>query len=424
MKEDFLHYLWKFKKFNTSDLETTNHQNITILHAGHYLQSAGPDFFNSHVIIEDQKWAGNIEIHLKSSDWYLHHHETDASYDNVILHVVWEHNINIFRKDNTEIPTLELKNYVDQETILKYELLVCLKNWIYCENQIQQVPDFIMRNWKERLFFERLERKSDFIDSVLQQTQNDWEATLFRLLAKNFGLNINGPVFFKIASAIPFSIIRKESANIERLDALFFGMSGLLDEEKEDVYFMEIRAKFNYLVSKYHLKIPTIEPVQFFRLRPDNFPTIRLSQLANLYGSRHSLFSKVIEADSVTALYELFQVGASSYWQSHYQFDHASKISRKLLSRSFVDLIIINTIIPVQFAYAKSQGKEKLENLIILLESITAEVNSTIQKFQSISVTAENAFESQSLLQLKHNYCDKSRCLSCEIGVELLKDIQ
>ena len=422
MKEDFLHYLWKFKKFNTSDLETTNHQNITILHAGQYLQSAGPDFFNAQLIIENQKWAGNIEIHLKSSDWYLHHHETDASYDNVILHVVWEHNVNIFRKDNTEIPTLELKNYVDQETILKYELLVSLKTWIYCENQIQHVPDFIMRNWKERLFFERLERKSEFIDSVLQQTQNDWEATLFRLLAKNFGLNINGPVFFKIASAVPFSIIRKECAVAESLEALLFGVAGLLNEEKEDVYFTETRAKFNYLVSKYRIKIPVIEPVQFFRLRPDNFPTIRLSQLANLYGSRHSLFSKIIAAHSVTELYDLFQVAASPYWQSHYQFDHASKTSRKLLSRSFVDLIIINTIIPIQFAYSKSQGKEKLENLISLLESIKPEVNSTIQKFQSISVSTENAFESQSLLQLKHDYCDKSRCLSCEIGIELLKD--
>jgi hypothetical protein len=246
MKEDFLHYLWKFKKFNTSDLETTNHQNITILHAGQYLQSAGPDFFNAQLIIENQKWAGNIEIHLKSSDWYLHHHETDASYDNVILHVVWEHNVNIFRKDNTEIPTLELKNYVDQETIVKYQLLVSLKTWIYCENQIQQVPDFIMRNWKERLFFERLERKSEFIDVVLQQTHNDWEATLFMLLAKNFGLNINGPVFFKIASAIPFSIIRKESAIVESLEALLFGVAGLLDEEKEDVYFTwDNEYKFN-----------------------------------------------------------------------------------------------------------------------------------------------------------------------------------
>jgi hypothetical protein len=354
----------------------------------------------------------------------LHHHETDASYDNVILHVVWEHNTIIFRKDNTEIPTLELKNYVNQETILKYELLVSRKTWIFCEDQIQQVPDFIVRNWKQRLFFERLERKSEFIDSVLQQTQNDWEATLFRLLAKNFGLNINGPVFFKIASAIPFSIIRKESAIVESLEALLFGVAGLLDEDKEDVYYTETRAKFNYLVSKYRIKIPVIEPVQFFRLRPDNFPTIRLSQLANLYRSQHSLFSRVIEADSVTDLYDLFQVAASPYWQSHYQFDHASKTSRKLLSRSFVDLIIINTIVPIQFAYAASQGKERIENLVSLLETIKAEVNGTIQKFQSIKVIAGNAFESQSLLQLKNDYCDRSRCLSCEIGIELLKDIQ
>lgn len=422
MKEDFLHYLWKFKKFNTSILETTNHQSVTILNAGNYLQAAGPDFFNAQLIIENQKWAGNVEIHLQSSDWYAHHHEKDEAYDNVVLHVVWQHNMSVFRKDNTEIPTLELKNFVDQETIARYQSLVLPKTWIYCENQIRLVRSFVIRNWKERLFFERLERKSALIDFVLAHTNNDWEATLFCLLAKNFGLNTNGSVFFKIASSIPFSILRKECDTSESIESLLFGISGLLSDEKEDFYYSTLKSKYSYLVNKYQLVLPKIEPLQFFRLRPDNFPTIRLSQLANLYGTHLNLFSKIMEANSIAQLYKIFQVSASPYWQNHYQFDHASKAKRKSLSKPFIDLVIINTIVPIQFAYAKSQGKESIEAGILLLESIKVEQNSTIHKFQTIGVIAENAFESQSLLQLKNEYCNKSSCLECAIGMELLKD--
>jgi len=422
MKEDFLHYLWKLKKFQISNLHTTNLQPLTIIHSGEYLQLAGPDFFNAQIIIEKQKWAGNVEIHLQSSDWYVHHHEKDEAYDNVILHVVWQHNVRIFRKDNTEIPTLELKNFVDQETLSRYQSLVVPKTWLYCENQLNQVPNFIIRNWKERLFFERLERKSELIDFVLKQTNNDWEATLFCLLAKNFGLNTNGAVFFKVALSIPFSILRKESDTTESIEALLLGISGLLNDEKEDVYYSRLCAKFNYLVQKHQLVLPILEPIQFFRLRPDNFPTIRLSQLANLYGTHLNLFSNILDANSSALLYQIFQVSASPYWQNHYQFDRASQTRKKSLTKSFIDLIIINTIVPIQFAYAKSLGKENIEEGILLLESIKAEQNSTIQKFQTIGMITENAFESQSLLQLKNEYCSKSRCLECDIGIELLKD--
>jgi hypothetical protein len=422
MKEDFLHYLWKFKKFPTSNLQTTNRQSVTIIYAGDYLQLAGPDFFNAQIIIDGQKWAGNVEIHLKSSDWYLHHHEKDDSYDNVILHVVWHHNVDVYRKDNSAIPTLELKNLVDQETISKYQSLVLPKTWIYCENQITQVADFVVRNWKERLFFERLERKSDLVHAVLKETQNDWEATLFCLLAKNFGLNTNGSVFYQIASAIPFSVLRKECNAIESIEALLLGMAGLLRDEKEDVYFNNLKAKFQYLVTKYQLVVPVIAPVQFFRLRPDNFPTIRLSQLANLYGTHLNLFSQIIEANAVTQLYQILQVSASPYWQSHYLFDQTSRTKPKSTTRSFIDLLIINTIIPVQFAYAKNRGKENIDGIITLLENIKAEQNSAIDKFRIIGIDPKNAFESQSLLQLKNEYCNKSRCLECAVGIDLLKE--
>ena len=421
MKEDFLHYVWKFKKFNTSNLYTSNQEPITIIHSGDYLQLAGPDFFNAQLIIEGQKWAGNVEIHIKSSDWYHHHHEKDAAYESVILHVVWEHDAEIFRKNNTEIPVLELRHYIAKETVENYRSLLVPKSWIFCERQLQHVDLFIFEHWLERLFFERLERKSRSIDLMLEQTHSDWEAVLFCLLAKNFGLNTNGEIFQKLATSIPFAFIRKERADAENLEALLFGTAGLLDVEKEDYYFTNLKQKFDYLVYKYQMHKPLIEPVQFFKHRPDNFPTIRLSQLANLYFNSEQLFSKIIAATCLQELYDIFKVSVSEYWKTHYQFDRESPKKNKSLSRSFIDLIIINTIVPVKFAYAKSQGKDISEILIALMRQIPAEQNAVIQKFSTFGVVAANGFDSQCLLQLKKEYCEQSRCMECAVGIELLK---
>lgn len=421
MKEDFLHYVWKFKKFDASNLLTSNDEPVTILYSGNYLQLAGPDFFNAQLIIGGQKWAGNVEIHLKSSDWYIHHHETDEAYENVILHVVWEHDTEIFRKNNTEIPVLELKRYIASATVENYQSLMQPKSWIFCERQMASVDEFVLKSWQERLFFERLERKSKPIDALLLQTNFDWEAVLFCLLAKNFGLNTNGEIFMKVALSIPFTVIRKESHEIVNLEALLFGKAGLLDTEKEDTYFSNLESRFSYLSHKYGLGSTSIEPVQFFKHRPDNFPTIRLSQLASLYGTRKQLFSDIITSGSVIVLYEIFAIAVSEYWRTHYQFDRESPKKTKALSKSFIDLIIINTIVPLQFAYAKAHGKEIIEAIIELTAQIAPESNAIIDKFSSFAIKCSNVFETQSLLQLKNNYCNKSRCLECGIGIELLK---
>ncbi|MFE3871713.1 DUF2851 family protein [Flavobacterium sp. ZS1P70] len=421
MKEDFLHYLWKFKKFDALNLKTSNEEEITIINVGQYLELAGPDFFNAQITIGQQKWAGNVEIHLKSSDWYVHHHERDSAYENVILHVVWEHDAEIFRRNNSEIPVLELKQYVEKETIDNYQSLVSPKSWIFCEKQLVDIDEFTLKNWQERLFFERLERKSQPIFDLLERTNQDWESVLFCLLVKNFGLNTNGEIFLKIALSIPFSIIRKESFEIENLEALLFGTAGLLDSEKEDNYFKDLKFRYFYLLHKYQLEKNAIEPVQFFKHRPDNFPTIRLSQLANLYHSQQNLFSKINTLSSLKDIYEVFQVSASDYWLNHYHFDKESPKKKKLLSKSFIDLIIINTIIPLQFAYAKSQGKEISEDLISLLNEVAPEKNAIVDKFSFFGIKAKSAFETQSLLQLKNEYCNKSKCLECAVGIELLK---
>ena len=420
MKEDFLHHLWLYKRLDITQLQTTTGEPLQILHFGHYLQSAGPDFFNAQLIIGDQKWAGNIEMHLKSSDWYLHNHQSDVNYDNVILHVVWEHDIDVFRKNNEAIPVLELKYYVSKEQIKQYQNLFRPKSWINCENELALVDKFLIQNWQERLFFERLEQKSQVVKDWLLETQNDWEQVTFGLLFKNFGLNSNGAPFFAIAKEIPFSIVRKERENLQHLEALFFGISGLLESDFEDKYPKTLQQNWWYLKQKYQLKTASQE-VQFFKLRPDNFPTIRLAQLAALFHKHHSVFQLLSVNSNMKELRELFTVSASKYWETHYQFDKESPKKRKQLSSEFIDLLLVNTILPLQFSYADYQGTDKTEDLLGLIQQVKAESNTVISKFESIGITSENAFQTQALLQLKKNYCQKNQCLHCQIGIHLLK---
>ncbi|PIF33238.1 uncharacterized protein DUF2851 [Flavobacterium sp. 9] len=422
MKEDFLHYLWKFKKFETLNLRTTQNESVTIIKTGDYLELSGPDFFNAQIVIGDQKWAGNIEIHIKSSDWYVHHHEKDIAYENVVLHVVWEHDAEIFRENNIEIPVLVLKDYVSSDIVSSYKSLLVPKSWIFCEREISEIDDFVFKNWKERLFFERLERKSKFIYDLLEETNQDWEAVLFCLLAKNFGLNTNGNSFLQIAKAIPFSVIRKESFEVENLEALLLGTAGLLDKDGEDVYFTDLKLRYFYLLHKYQFKKCHIDFIQFFKHRPDNFPTIRLSQLANLYTKHQNLFSKLINLKAVKDVYDLLGVSASLYWQSHYQFDKESPKKAKHLSKAFLDLVIINTIIPLQFAYFTTMGETISEDLIEFMNEVAPENNAIISKFNSFGIVSKNAFETQTLLELKNEYCNKKACLKCALGMELLKN--
>ena len=421
MKEDFLHHVWQFKKFDIANLKTTKGESIQILNSGQYLQLAGPDFFNAQIIIENQKWAGNVEIHLKSSDWYVHNHEKDSNYDSVILHVVWEHDVPIFRKDNSEIPTLELKEHVLLSDLHKYLSLVSQKSWIYCENEIGNVDDFIFKNWQERLFFERLERKAQLIFELVKELNHDWEAVLFCLLAKNFGLNTNGEMFYKIAKSIPFSVIRKESFSLESLESLLLGQANLLSHDFQDSYARELQKSYHYLVQKHRLHEKVIDSVEFFKHRPDNFPTIRLAQLANLYFHRKNLFSLVMNCSSINELYQVFNVGVSEYWETHYNFDRESSKKMKKLSKSFVDLLVVNTIIPLQFAYARSRQKEITQDLIDLANSIPSEKNVIIDKFKTFGIASENVYESQALLQLKKEYCDLKKCLDCAVGHFILK---
>lgn len=424
MQEDFLHYIWKHKKFEFSNLKTTNGSLLVIASIGSQNKNAGPDFFNAQLKIGEQLWAGNIEIHVKSSDWYLHSHETDSNYDNVILHVVWEHDTDIFRKDNTRIPTLVLKHYVSAEALHNYSKLFSkAQKWINCENDFSDINKFTITNWLERLYFERLERKSETIKQLLSDSKNDWEAVLFKMLAKNFGLKINGDAFLSLVNSVDFSIIRKISSNHSNLEALFFGQAGLLENDLQDAYYLELKKEYNFLRQKFNLSNQNVVPMQFFRLRPSNFPTIRLSQLASLYSNTQNLFSKIIELQKIEDVYDLFSTNVSPYWESHYTFGKGSKPSKKILSKSFVNLLLINTIVPIKFSYALSIGKQFDNDIINLMTQLPSERNSIIEKFQELKTNARTALESQGLIQLKNEYCDKNRCLQCAIGNEILTGI-
>ena len=421
MQEDFLHYLWNHKKFDVTNLKTTSGEKISIVSAGQHNNNSGPDFFAAQLKIDDQLWAGNVEIHIKSSDWFVHNHETDEAYDNVILHVVWEHDTDIYRKDNTTIPTLELKEIVSKEALHNYQKLFSkTQKWINCENDFASVEDFVIQNWLERLYFERLERKSLHIEKLLNTSSNNWEEVLFKMLVKNFGLKVNGDAFSSLANSFDFSIVRKQQSKLLSLEALFFGQAGLLEDENQEVYYLELTKEYKFLKQKFNLTSQGVLPLQFFRLRPPNFPTIRLSQLAMLYHKQQNLFSEVMDANSVEKLYELFTVSTSMFWKTHFTFNKTSKQSKKVITKSFMDLLLINTIVPLKFSYAKYHGKTIEDNVIEILQNITSEKNSIVEKFNSMKPMSMSALQSQALLQLKNEYCDKNKCLQCAIGNKIL----
>ncbi|MBA6153261.1 DUF2851 family protein [Gelidibacter gilvus] len=421
MQEAFLHYVWQFKKFDTAKLKTTAGEAIILHNNGQHNLNSGPDFFNAQLEIDGQLWAGNVEIHIKSSDWYVHNHEVDAAYDNVILHVVFEHDTNVFRKNNTIIPTLELKHVIHDNVFRNYQkLLMSPHKWIKCEPDFAEVDDFLISNWLERLYIERLERKSSGIESLLMSSKNDWEGVLFKLLAKNFGLKVNGEAFFSMATSFDFSVVRKIQSQPLQLEALFFGQCGLLDVEVENGYFQSLSNQYQFLKQKFNLSNMKVIPLKFFRLRPPNFPTIRLSQLAMLYYEHANLFTKLMTAETIEDLYRLFQVSTSEFWQSHFTFEKSSHDRKKPLTKNFIDLLLINTVLPLRFSYLQHQGKNASESCLMMARAIASEQNSIIKAFNNLKPVSDSALTSQALIQLKTEYCDKNRCMSCAIGNSLL----
>lgn len=421
MKEKFLHYVWKHQLFSQNNLHSTELNSIEIISAGIHNSNSGPDFLNAKVKIDEILWVGNVEIHIKSSDWYLHQHEKDTSYDSVILHIVWEDDVEVFSKNNQRLPTLIISSLIASDMLKNYHQLYSKQQrWIPCENTVNTIDSFVFDHWKERLFFERLEEKSIVIQGLLTQFNNDYEAVLFKLLAKNFGLKSNAEALFNLANSIEYSLVRKTQNDPFTLQALFFGQAGFLQHDFEEQYAIDLQTEYNYLKHKFNLQPIHNGQFQFFRMRPANFPTIRISQLAALYYKQQNLFSKLMKINDLSEIYQLFTVELHDFWNTHYTFQKVSPKRAKRITKQFVDLLLINTVIPLKFNYLKSRGEVYEEDFLVLIKQLKPEQNSIISKFKELHIGAINAFETQSLLQLKNNYCAKKRCLDCAIGNVIL----
>lgn len=423
MNEKLLYFLWGHSRFYRKPLETVNGESLAVINPGVRNTNAGPDFSNALVIINGIQWAGSVEMHVKSSDWYAHHHEKNPSFDSVILHVVWEYDMPIYLKDSSELPAIQVKDFVSTDFLNEIKNLFSPKHTLLCDYFLSSTEPSIRDYWIQKVFVERLQRKTEDLWVGLKTLQNDWENLLFVLLGQNFGLHQNQVAFKNIASSIPFHVIRKLGHEPLAIESLFMGKAGLL-LESEHAYAKELKQLYDYYCIRFDIDPRQVFPVQFYQQRPQAFPTIRLSQWAHLYSKRHQFFTDFVNATHVSQINELLQTQTSEFWETHFQFKEPDKPLKKRthkLSKSFIDLITINVWAPVTFAYQQQMGFENQEQVWDVLSSLHAEQNHITQLFNALQWKADNAATSQGMIELKTKYCDKKRCLECGIAQDFLK---
>lgn len=423
MKEDFLQFIWRHGLYRKEKLKTTDGQKLEIISGGQSNYDSGPDFFNAKVKIGKTVWAGNIEIHQKSSHWYQHRHDSDAAYENVILHVVEAHDKPV-RVKSHEVPTLVID--YDEAIQQNYEQLLKSNHWIACQERLPEVDPFILRFWFSSLLIERLESKTKEILSLLEKNKNNWNETFYQLLARNFGMKTNALPFEMLATSLPLNILSKHKHDLFQTEALLFGQSGLLNEALlGDDYFLSLRKEYSYLYKKYALAGIETHLWKFMRLRPINFPTVRIAQLAMLIHHSSALFSHVLEAESLEQLHKLFKITASSYWDTHYRFNKLSEENRpKVLGDTAFHNLVINTVVPMLFVYGDQHLDPQMKDrALLMLEKLAPEENKIIRKFEESGIEGRTAFETQALLQLKNNYCDHKKCLNCQLGAKIITSV-
>lgn len=419
--EEFLHFIWENRLFNSRNLKTTQGETLEILNPGYRNNNSGPDFFNAKIRLGDTIWAGNVEIHKKASDWDKHKHSNDRSYENVILHAVAKADKQIYRSNKTEIATIALNWPLQYFT--KYKQLMDAGTWIACQNEFHKVDPILLRLSFNRLMIDRLENKTGAILSRLEENHYNWNETFYQMMSRMFGFKTNAIPFELLAKSMPVQYIAKHRNSLFQVEALLYGASGLLHEELfGDDYYLKLRKEYEFLSKKYSIKM--IEPHlwKFMRMHPVNFPTIRIAQLAQLMFHSNGLFIKVIECKNLNELKKLFEVKASEYWDSHYRFNRSTSTTfPKELGESSANTLIINVIIPFLFVYGEKQNQHHLKNRALeFLEALPPENNSITRNWEALGVTARSAFETQALLQLKNNHCDKKSCLRCTIGNKLM----
>jgi hypothetical protein len=427
MRESFLYYIWQFQYFDKTDLITTDGESVEVIHAGFRNPHSGPDFFNGKLRIGSMEWIGNIEIHIYSSEWTHHKHDHDDAYNNVILHVVWSEDKKIVARDGSYLPTLELKNRVSEDLLLQFKKLINNPETIPCSSFFARVNSITKLDMLDKSLTARLEAKAGEINQLLQRNRNDWEETCYQLLCKNFGFKVNTEPFQQLSRALPYRILMKHADKHLQIEALLFGQAGFLEQESKDEYHADLKREYALLSRKFNLESSRLNEAQwrFLRLRPANFPSTRLAQLASLLFHHKNIFSGILSSNSHKHLLELFTSEQSVYWQHHYQF--FAPIEKKLpsIGKESIDNIIINSVVPILVAYGKSRGAQHyVDKGIDILQQVPSEKNSIIEIWKQLGVQSKSAFYSQALIELHNNYCLKRRCLDCSIGFSILQPHQ
>ena len=428
--EQLLHYTWKHKLYPLKELTTSDGQRVEIIDPGLHNRNAGPDFFNAKIRIGSTMWVGNVEIHDKSSDWYQHGHDKDSRYDNVVLHVAAELDTEVMKSNGEYVPQLQLS--VPDDVLTHYDELQKTDEYPPCYKVIPHLSALIIHSWMAALQTERLEQKTEAIRKRAELCNGSWEDAYFVTLARNYGFGINGEVFEQWAYNIPLNAVAHHRDDLFQIEAIFMGQAGLLELDSipeyyqkdalNDGYFAKLRNEYQYLAHKFSMKPIDFKLWRFLRLRPQNFPHIRISQLANLYYQQKAGLSQLIECETLDELKNVLKSQVTPYWETHYTFGSTSPKNEKHLSYGSINLLMINTAIPMLFAYGRHTSKEVLcDRAFDFLEQLKAENNHIIRMWQQVGLPVKTAGDSQALIQLKKEYCDKKECLRCRFGYEYLR---
>lgn len=418
--EQLLHYIWKYKLYANNEFHSVDDEEIEILDTGMLNVNAGPDFFNAKIKIGSKTWAGNIEIHKASSDWKKHKHHTDPAYNSIILHVVELRDCDIFTQEGRKIPQIAIK--IPDNVAANYSQLLSSNFAIPCDNKLKDIPKIHLNNWLSGLLVERLERKTNDIYTLLDKFNNSWDETFYVLLARNFGFGLNSDVFERLALSLPYFYIQKHSDDIFQVEALLFGQAGLLEDDfiLED-YFLQLKKEYQFLRKKYTLNNLDGFLFKSLRVRPQGFPQVRIAQLAAVLQQSKRLFSHVLEKEDENMLRLFFHINASEYWQTHYTFGKTSNKKTKYPGDASINVILINTIVPILFAYGKKNNIEKYcTRALSILEDLKPERNSIVREFKKFGISPLNAADTQALIQLRKEYCNQHKCLYCKVGYQIL----
>ena len=417
MKEEFIYYLWEYRLLNL-ELKTVDGDAIKVISVGNRNFDAGADFVNARIKIGDTLWAGQVEIHVRASDWFKHKHQYDDNYNNVILHVVYEYDT-----DKLDIPTLVVKDKFDLSLLYNYNSFIDSKSWIPCGDYIGSIQEFTVISWLDRMLVEHLENECKDLEFRLKVNNYNWEQLFYQRLMRYFGMKVNNDAFEYLSRILPLNLLLKHLDNATYVEAMMFGCAGFLEKDFEEDYPSLLKRDFKMLKSKFGLKVMPVSNWKFLRLRPPNFPTIRIAQLARIIINNGNMFSKIRDSIGLDEIMQLFDVELNSYWDNHFLFDKLSKTERrKRLGSSAVDSIFINAIVPMLFYYGQFHSMESYkEKAMIYLEHIGAEDNVIIRNYNRCGLVFQNAFQTQAALFMYKYYCRRRRCLECRIYLELSK---